>query len=334
MAVSALVARVLEFVLRKAARTAGDDTPDKVILTHPQEWAGFRTEVLLAAATEAGLDPARLRLVAEPVAAAAHFAAAAPPPEGGKVAVFDFGAGTCDVAVLAADGKQFTVLASAGLDQLGGDLIDQLLFDAVVDRLRSRGLDKLAADVTTDLRSLLTLRDHVRDAKHALSEYEHADIPVQSREDEAVVAITATEFDALVADEIDKAVRLTQNTLEQAGVRPSDLHALYLTGGSSSLRLVHARMAELLDGRPATLGDPKLVVSLGAHVAGTKKRAKTSAGETTVVTMPTAGDRGVGTILAVWLKHVGESVNEGEPLMRRFIDDDLVDFRLRCPVCW
>ncbi|RIJ70647.1 hypothetical protein D1871_18000, partial [Nakamurella silvestris] len=45
---------------------------------------------------------------------------------------------------------------------------------------------------------------------------------------------------------------------------PGALHALYLTGGSSHLRLVHRRVSELLGRAPATLHDPKLVVALGA----------------------------------------------------------------------
>ena len=50
-----------------------------------------------------------------------------------------------------------------------------------------------------------------------------------------------------------------------AGVRPEDLHALYLTGGSSHVPAIHRGLSEVLGGRPATLGDPKLVVALGAH---------------------------------------------------------------------
>ena len=49
-----------------------------------------------------------------------------------------------------------------------------------------------------------------------------------------------------------------------SGQTPADLHELYLTGGSSHLRLVHRKMTELLGRPPATLNDPKLVVAQGA----------------------------------------------------------------------
>jgi hypothetical protein len=42
------------------------------------------------------------------------------------------------------------------------------------------------------------------------------------------------------------------------------LHTLYLTGGSSHLRLVQRRLTGLIQRPPATLEDPKLVVALGA----------------------------------------------------------------------
>ncbi|MBO3738741.1 Hsp70 family protein [Actinoplanes flavus] len=268
-----LVAAVLRVVATRAARVAGDDRPDTVLLTHPQDWAEPRRQVLRAAAVEAGFPDEILRLVPEPVAAVAHYAHTTPLPAGSTVAVFDFGGGTCDVALLRADGdtSAMRVLASAGADPLGGDVFDHLLLTAVLARLADRDRGDLARAVRdpANARALQALRNDVREAKHELSEHEYAGIPVVAADAEEIVTITADEFDEMVAPQVRRATELTAQTLAQAGLTAGELHALYLTGGSSHLRAVQRDLTALLGRPPATLEDPKLVVALGAHHAVT-----------------------------------------------------------------
>ncbi|GAA0463679.1 hypothetical protein Aca07nite_59830 [Actinoplanes capillaceus] len=295
-----LVAAVLRAVAVRAARVAGDDRPDAVLLTHPQDWAEPRRRVLRAAAVEAGFPEEILRLVPEPIAAVAHYANTTPPPDGSTVAVFDFGGGTCDVALLRADGGSsgLRVLASAGADPLGGDVFDHLLLTAVLARLQDRDRGDLVSAVRdpANARALLALRNDVREAKHELSEHEHASIPVVAADAEEVVTITAAEFDEMVAPQVRRATELTAQTLAQAGLVAGDLHALYLTGGSAHLRAVQRDLTALLGRPPATLEDPKLVVALGAHhaVAAAATVVPTPVAVPTVVTnppptVPTAG---------------------------------------------
>lgn len=266
--VTDVVAAVLRHVLAAAARAAGDDSPDALVLTHPDRWAGPRLDALVAAAQHAGVDPSRIRLVSEPVAAATRYAGARSSSHE-TVAVFDYGGGTCDVAVLRRSedpARPWDVLASDGADPLGGDGVDHLMLAAVIERLRDSGHDALleALDAPENLGARLTLRDEVREAKHALSYHEQSEVPVVVRDHQAVVSLTADEFDALVSADVDRAVHLTAATLRRARVDPTALDVLYLTGGSSHMRSVHRELSELLGGRPATLEDPKLVVALGA----------------------------------------------------------------------
>jgi hypothetical protein len=271
VAVADALAAVLRQVAGRAGRIAGGGPPAEVLLTYPEQWQEPRRQVLLAAARAAGLAEAP-RLVSEPVAAASHYATRQTVPPGAVVAVFDFGGGTCDVAVLragAAAGAPFTVLATDGIDPLGGEDIDDLLARWTRQQLREAGHGELAdaLDDPAALADRLTFRDQVRAAKQALTDYEQTGIPVAAGGRQAVVTITAEEFDRLIAPSIDRAVELTRRTLERAGVAGHSLHALYLTGGSSHLRLVQRRLLDLIGRPPATLEDPKLVVALGALAA-------------------------------------------------------------------
>jgi hypothetical protein len=279
VAVSAAIAAIMRHVFIRAARVTGGGHPQEVILTYPEQWQAPRRQVLIDAARAGGF-PGPLRLVSEPVAAASHYATNVAVPPGALVAVFDFGGGTCDVAVLragAAAGPMpggvhpwsrppFTVLAAEGLDPLGGEDLDALLAQWTRQQLQDTGHAELvsALDAPAALADRLTFRDQVRAGKQALTDYESTRIPVAAGGDTAVVTITAAEFDTLIAGKIDAAVELTRRTLGRAGVTGANLHALYLTGGSAHLRLVQRRLTDLINRPPATLEDPKLVVALGA----------------------------------------------------------------------
>ena len=240
------------------------------MLTHPEAWADQRLDALWGAWLRTGCK-GDVRLVSEPVAAATWFAQGHTDP-GSVVGVLDYGGGTCDAAVLRASGDPaapFEVLAYGGDPRVGGNAIDRLFIEWVKVRLEELGHGELVAalDEPEHLGELRTFHEQLRGAKEALSEWEDASIPVSVGKSSVALLVTVSELDAVVAGEVAKARRLMERTLSDAGVEAGELEALYLTGGSSHVRLVHAQMAELLAGRPAILGDPKLVVSLGAALA-------------------------------------------------------------------
>ena len=103
-------------------------------------------------------------------------------------------------------------------------------------------------------------------AKEHLSEAPSATITLDTGTGRHTLTVTRGEFDELIGPDLDRAVALARATLADAGVTaPSDLAALYLTGGSTRIPLVHTRLGEL--GPVATLDDPKTVVSRGALLA-------------------------------------------------------------------
>jgi len=263
-----MVSAVLYEVAEKARRAMNGAAPAQVVLTHPQVWQPYRQQLLADAATAVGM-PHPVILVGEPVAAMWHYAATTPIEPGSKVALVDFGGGTVDVAVLQRDRKSrvgFAVLAQDGLDALGGTDFDNLLYDWVHQQLRAQGQCELADELCSGrrLREQLTLRDQVREAKHALSQFQTTTIPVIVGAESAEVLVTAREFEDLIGTRVAEAIDLTGRTLHAAGVHPDQLSSLFLTGGSTLIPLVQREFQRFSRGRVGTMDDPKSVTSLGA----------------------------------------------------------------------
>jgi molecular chaperone DnaK len=130
--------------LTRDGHAARDPRRSEVVITVPASLSALARAETREAARAAGLDPARVHLVDEPIAAlldllnspdAAHVLADRPR----HVLVFDYGGGTCDVALVKAcfDGAARTGLAVENLavssyHRLGGDDVDRAVMDAVV----------------------------------------------------------------------------------------------------------------------------------------------------------------------------------------------------------
>lgn len=265
-----LVAAILGHVLRKAIRYAGGGFPSQVILTHPEAWDLYMQQRLTAAAVRAGIPEQQIVLLSEPVAAAWHYASTSKIGSGAHIAVLDFGGGTCDAAVLrlseARTGPKFEVVASAGIDPLGGHDFDAQLEKWVHVQLAEEGktslLESLAGQRAAADRAVL--RDQVREAKHALSFHGSAPIGVRSGDHEWVCTVTRSEFEKLIDSNVNRAVNLVQEVINDALPSMEDLHRVYLTGGSSYIPALQLKLSELLPLKLGLMEDPKQVTSIGA----------------------------------------------------------------------
>ncbi|MEV4513899.1 Hsp70 family protein [Dactylosporangium sp. NPDC049525] len=268
-----LAAATLRRVTAEAVRRMGSP-PDRLVLTHPAAWSAGETARLAEAAARAGL-PAPL-LLPEPVAAAVCYATqpgARPVPPGGNIAVYDLGGGTFDTAVLrrTPDGG-FEVCGPVGGDpHFGGEDLSRALRDLVAGHVRhdnddAEAWDRLWSDPTVTGQQLrATQLGQLGQAKESLSGRTTVMVPVHGVD--SPVRLTRAEFEAAIEDALQATVEELVRTVAAAGLRPEQLAAIYLTGGSSRI----PRVADLIAARtsilPTAYGDPKAVVCLGALAA-------------------------------------------------------------------
>lgn len=92
--------------------------------------------LLLSIAHKAGLKSVKIRnIIEEPILAGFTFSRFEKNPAG-NILIYDFGGGTFDVAILSInDNQEITVLATDGERMLGGDDIDDLIFNYLVSEI-------------------------------------------------------------------------------------------------------------------------------------------------------------------------------------------------------
>ena len=283
--VADLFAALLGAVAREAVATAGLLPP--AILTHPAAWGAPRRGVLTEALGKAGW-PAETRLVPEPVAAARYFAGVLrrPVPAGASLAVFDFGGGTLDVAVVRNEGAgpggrpRFAVTASGGADDLGGLDLDAALVEHLGKSLAGAEPEawrRLTEPVTlAEWRARRQFWEDVRGAKEMLSRSSFAPVPVPGVEH--AVHLTRDELEAAVDPLVRRGVAEAASVIAAAGLAPTDLAGLFLVGGSSRVPMVARLLHSGLGIAPTVLEQPELPVAEGAlaELAAPRARAVAS----------------------------------------------------------
>jgi actin-like ATPase involved in cell morphogenesis len=307
--VTDLVAAVLRRVYTEASRQQGESAPDAVFVTHPADWGETRLDVLREAIEQADLSG--YSLVAEPVAAAARIGLSATTP-GQFVAVYDFGGGTFDAAVLRRTPEGFDVAGPpAGRDPLGGEDVDQRIIDYLGEVLSGDDPEKWALlDNPTDVnwrRNAAGLRTEVQRAKETLSEVSVCQLWVPGLERD--IQLTRAELEKLIAADIDATVDALEQVLSDANTGAGDLAGIYMVGGSSRIPLVADTIWRRLGVRPAVQDNPKSVVAMGAagwatlaeqaHAAtaraATPSAAPTDAADIGQTSQPIQGSGSAGT---------------------------------------
>lgn len=264
----ALYAQMLRSVVAQVTQQRGEG-PRVVVITHPASYGPYKLDLLQQAVRQAGIGDAVL--LSEPVAAAIHYADQERVEAGTVVAVYDFGGGTFDAAVLRKTSEGFQLLGEAGgLERLGGIDFDQAVL-ALVDTETSGAIQALnpadpAARAVTN-----RLRDECRRTKEALSSDIEGVIPVLLPSLQTEVRLTREAFEELVRPRVAETIAALERAVRSAGLTFAEIDRILLVGGSSRIPVVGALVHEAT-GRPIAIdANPKHAIALGAAIFGREK---------------------------------------------------------------
>jgi molecular chaperone DnaK len=257
------------FILQKLKKAAEDYLGEKVeraVITVPAYFNDSQRKATKDAGQIAGLKVERI--INEPTAAALAYGMDRKKDE--VIAVYDFGGGTFDISILEVGEGVVEVKATNGDTHLGGDDLDQLVQDWIVQEFRRES----GIDLTRDKMALQRLKEAAEKAKVELSTTLESEINLPFITADAtgpkhlLMKLTRAKLEQLCEDLIQRSVQPVRQALADANLKASDIKEVVLVGGQTRMPRIQQLVRELFGREPHKGVNPDEVVAVGAAIQG------------------------------------------------------------------
>ena len=240
----------------------------QAVITVPAYFSDAQRQATKDAGKIAGLEV--LRIINEPTAAALAYGLDKGENRNQKILIYDLGGGTFDVSILEIGDGVFEVLATNGNNRLGGDDIDKIVMDYLVDEFkRSNGID-----LSQDKQAMQRLKEAAEKAKIELSSTLKTTVSLPFITADATgpkhleIEITRAKFESLIDGIIKKTIEPMKKAMSDAGVTNNDLNRVILVGGSTRIPAVVEAVKNFSGKEPYKGINPDECVAIGAAIQG------------------------------------------------------------------
>ncbi|CAN6348900.1 unnamed protein product [Urochloa humidicola] len=240
--------------------------PDAVV-TVPQHFHGASARAAMDAGKIAGLDV--VRMVSEPVAAAAAYGLGGRLREGGSALVLHVGGGTAEASVLTLIDGSLEIVATREDPFLGGDDFDRRVVDHFVELIKA----KHGKDISDDRVALIKLGVACERAKKALSSQDHAQVSVESLFSgvDFSESLSREKFEELNGDLFGDVIALVERVMSEAELErgKDEIDEIVLVGGSTNVPKIQRLIKDYFGGKKLDVRvkpDEAVAIGAAAHV--------------------------------------------------------------------
>ncbi len=257
-------AMILQKMKRDAEAYLGQPVKNAVI-TVPAYFNDAQRQATKNAGEIAGLNV--IRIINEPTAASLAYGLDKQDKER-TILVFDFGGGTFDVSILELGDGVFEVKSTSGDNFLGGDDIDEIIIDHLVDNFKkSTGID-LRRDAT----AMQRLKEAAEKAKIELSSKTKVEISIpfitadRNGPKHIKEELTRAKFEALIADILKRLEGPVKTAMKDANMTMDKIDHVIFVGGSTRIPAVQELVKRIVGKDGDKSVNPDEAVALGAAI--------------------------------------------------------------------
>ena len=257
-------------ILQKMKKTAEDylgQEVDRAVITVPAWFNNDQRQATKEAGEIAGLKVERI--INEPTAAALAYGLDKLKKDM-RVVVFDFGGGTFDVSVLDSGEGVFEVKSTKGDVHLGGNDLDDVIIDWLVDEFKKDN----GMDLRQDPMSYQRLKDSAEKAKIELSSNNETEInlpyitAIDGIPKHLVYKLSRAKFEQIADKVLKRLIPISEDALKLSGLNKSDINEVILVGGSTRIPAVQNIVRDIFGKEPNRSVNPDEAVAAGAAIQG------------------------------------------------------------------
>ncbi|CAN0593693.1 unnamed protein product, partial [Laminaria digitata] len=171
-----------------------------------------------------------------------------------------------DVSVMEISGNVFDVVATGGDPYLGGANIDTRIADWILATIKK----KHGQDLQGEARLLQKVRTAAEQAKRELSRCKAVDLQIPltvgTREQKAklgLLRLHLSTVEELGGDIVKRVLDTVRRTLNERGLKPSDVDDVILVGGATRMPLLKNKVHRLFGKEPRQSIPPQTALSSG-----------------------------------------------------------------------
>ncbi len=259
-----LSAMILQKLKKDAEAYLGQPVVNAVI-TVPAYFNDTQRQATKNAGEIAGLNV--LRIINEPTAGSLAYGLDKQEKEQ-TILVFDFGGGTFDVSILELGDGVFEVKSTSGDNRLGGDDVDQIIMDYLVDTFKkSTGID-----LHNDATAVQRLKEAAEKAKIELSTKTKVEISIpfvtadQNGPKHIKEELTRAKFEELIADILKRLETPVKTAMKDADLSADKIHKVIFVGGSTRIPAVQELVKKIVGKDGDKSVNPDEAVAVGAAI--------------------------------------------------------------------
>ncbi len=260
------ISAVVLVKMKESAEAYLGEKVTQAVITVPAYFNDAQRQATKNAGAIAGLEV--MRIINEPTAAALAYGM--DKKKDGTIAVFDFGGGTFDISILEVSEGVVEVKSTNGDTHLGGDNVDQVVMDWLVDEFqKAEGID-----LRKQPDAMQRLKEAAEKAKVELSATTQTDISLPyitadaSGPKHLTQTLTRSRFEAMIEPILQKLRPPCENAIKDAKLSHHEIDEVILVGGSTRTPKVQELVKAIFGKEPNKSVNPDEVVALGAAVQG------------------------------------------------------------------
>jgi molecular chaperone HscA len=230
----------------------------KAVITVPAYFDDAARAETKQAARLAGIEV--IRIINEPTAAALAYGLNK--KKKGNYVVYDLGGGTFDISILKMSEGVLKVIATEGDTKLGGDDIDYLISQHIINQFSNSS----SAKIKNDNHALDQIISLAKIIKEKLSDVETTNISYSYKSEKIYLTFSRDELNSLIENLINKTLTIVKRAIRASKLNSDEINGIILVGGSTRIPLIRYKLQEYFNLKIFDDINPDEAVAYGAAI--------------------------------------------------------------------